>query len=52
MERAKLNNQRNSSVELLKVVGMVMIIVFHSYLTVTTTHNSFFPMLEAGIDFA
>lgn len=26
MERAKLNNQRNSSVELLKVIGMVIIL--------------------------
>ena len=47
-----MNNQRNSSIELLKIIGMVMIVVFHCYMTVTTTRNSFFPVLEAGIDFA
>lgn len=47
-----MKKRRNSSIELLKIIGMVMIVVFHCNMTVTTLSNSFYPILEEGIDFA
>ena len=48
-----MNNmsKRNSCIELLKVIGIVLIIVFHCYMTVTQTGNTFYPNLAEGIDF-
>lgn len=49
-----MNNmsKRNSCIELLKVIGIVLIIVFHCYMTVTQTGNTFYPNLAESIDFA
>ena len=44
--------KKNSSIELLKVVGIIMIVIFHCYMTVTMTGNSFYPGFAARIDFA
>ena len=48
--RKILNSDRNSSIEFLKVVGMVLIVVFHSYTTIITKSNGFFPELIYAID--
>ena len=45
-------NKRNSSFELFKLIGMVMIVVFHCYLTVINKGNFFYPVLSQAVDFA
>ena len=43
---------RSNAIDFFRVIGIVMIIVYHCYMTVTSRSNRFYSSLPEGIDIA